>query len=277
MKPGCCMRRKALYIIYKRIRPAFGLPLGFILMYGFFVNSISLQLILAGIVFVLIEIYAGLYNDYWDYDEDVKNKRKDKLTTSGLLTLERVKYLAFSLAGAAIILAAFTNTFVLFVALYAVIMFTFYSHPKFKLKGRIWGYLEVSTIFFFIPIALNTLLLPEFYPPTLIFSAYCFLQFAYILFQKDSTDPEDKKNIFLTHGWEKSTIATSVIGVLASLSLLIVCLFKPVLLLVWFFNAFTKFSNLNSIRNKTITRTLRSRLILFEFLTPYLFIGVNFL
>lgn len=271
------MRRKALYIIYKRIRPAFGLPLGFVLMYGVFVHNITMPLLLTGIAFVLIEVYGGFYNDYWDYEEDFKNEREDKFLIYGLLNREQIKYISFSILVAALIVLLFTNLFVLSVALYSIPLFISYSNPKVRLKGHVFGYMLASSIFFFLPLSLNTLLLNYFYAPTIIFSFYCFFQYIYVLCQKDSTDPEDKKNIFKTHGWAKSTAATSIMGASASMFLLLLCLFRPVLLLVWFFNVFTKFSNLNSIRNKTITRTLRSRLIFFEFLTPYLYIGVNFL
>ncbi len=96
------MHRKMLYIIYKRVRPAFGLPLGFILMYGVFVNNITIPLLLTGAAFVLIEIYGGFYNDYWDYDEDLRNKRNDKFITCGILTRNQVKSLAFATLAAAI-------------------------------------------------------------------------------------------------------------------------------------------------------------------------------
>lgn len=267
------MRRKISYIIYKRIRPAIGLPLGFILMYGAFVNNITIPLLLTGTAFVLIEIYGGFYNDYWDYDEDLRNKREDKFIASGILNRGQVKSLAFTTLAAAIFLLLFTNIFVLIVALYCITLFVSYSHPKIRLKGNIRGYLIISTIFFFIPISLNTLLLPEFFLPTLLFSTYCFFQFMYILCQKDSTDLKDKKNIFLTHGWKKSSRITSVFGILASLSLLSICLFNPILVLVWLFNAISKSINMDRIRRKAITRSQRSRLILLEFITPYLYVA----
>ena len=134
-------------------------------------------------------------------------------------------------------------------------------------------------MFLFLPMALNSLIVVEFALSrfSIIFALFFFLQFMYILCQKDSTDPEDDKNIFIDTGWRRSSLITLVFATLSSLFLLGICATSIWLLPVWGINTFSKILNVSKIWKKEISREIRSKLILIEFLTPYLCVGVMLL
>ncbi|MBN2331159.1 MAG: UbiA family prenyltransferase [Candidatus Aenigmarchaeota archaeon] len=271
------MHRKILYIIYKRLRPAFGLAFGFTLIYGLYINKITPPLLLAGLAFIFIETFGGLYNDYWDYEEDLRNRRKDKLTTMGILSRVQVRNLSFLFLGIGLSIVLILNAALFVLGLYWVTIFVLYCIPQVRLKGHIRSYLLASSIFFFFPFALDVTLGVGFSFTTLIFGLLFFSQFMYILCQKDSTDPEDEKNIFLRHGWIKPSIIMAFFASSALFFLLMVCLINPVLIIVWIFNLSLKMLNVKKIITRSITRRARYRLMLLEFLTPYLYIGGFFL
>lgn len=267
-KPGL------VYLVYKKIRAPAGIPLGFILMYGTYTGSLIPSILLAGCGFFCIELFGACYNDYWDYEEDIRNNRGDKFTTLGLLTREEVRNISFMIVSLALLLLGFTNIWVFLLGVYYLILFICYSHPKVRLKGHITGYVALASMFLFLPMALNSLIMVELTWFSIVFALFFFLQFMYILCQKDSTDPEDDKNIFIDAGWRQSSLITLVFAILSSLFLLGISAASIWLLPVWGINAFSKILNVTKIYRKRITRNLRSKLILIEFLTPYLYIGV---
>ena len=270
-------KKKVLYLIYKRLRPGLGLTFGFILMYAILANGITVPLFLTAVGFLLLALYGDLYNDYWDYDEDVRNKRKDKFIIAGLITRNQSKYISFLFAAGGLLLVWFVNIFIFILALYSFILHTSYSHPRIRLKGSIKGYVAFTSIFLFLPFGLLFITAASSLLFTALFGLFYFFQGNYILCQKDSTDTKDTTNLFLKHGWEKSTRITAVFGILSSLSLLLLSFVNIYFILVWVLNVFAKIFNINKIRIKTITKVTRYRLILIEFLTPYLYLGVGLL
>lgn len=265
--------KKFLYLLYKRVRPGFGIPFGFILMYGLFSSSFSPPLFAAAAGFLFIEIYGGLYNDYWDYDDDIRNGRKDKFTTCGFLSRKQARNLSFLIASVALVLLWFTNIIVFALGVYYMVLFIFYSNPFARLKGSVRGYATLASAFLFLPLALGSLSGTALSVPALLFSSFYFFQFMYILCQKDSTDTKDGTNLFIRHGWEKSTRITTLFGTLASVSLLFLSVTGLHFIFFWALNLAAKVLNINGIRLKTITKTRRYRTILVEFLTPYLYLG----
>jgi len=109
----------------------------------------------------------------------------------------------------------------------------------------------------------------------LVFSLFVFSQYVYILCQKDSTDTNDRTNLFLALGWEKAVIVCATFALLSSLFLLILSLSSIILLGLWSINAIIKVVHVNKIRQKKMERKFRSKLVLIEFLMPYFyFIGI---
>lgn len=266
-------RPNLLYLAYKKLRAPFGIPLGFVLMYGAYNGNFTSALLLAGVGFFFIELFGTCYNDYWDYDEDIRNNRRDKFTTIGVLTKEQIRDISFIIALLALISLVFTNIRVFLLGLYYLTLLVFYSHPKVRLKGDITGYFALASVFLLLPRALNSLISIELSAFGIAFALFFFLQFMYILCQKDSTDPNDDTNLFIDRGWDKSSVITLIFAALSSLFLLIISISSIGLLLVWVINAFSKIVNVNKIWKKTITREFRSRIIIIELLTPYLYVG----
>jgi len=259
------------YLIYRRVRPPIGLPMGFVLMYGAFAGY-SQELILAAAGFFLVHLFGDLYNDYHDYGEDIKNGREDKITTAGFLSPMQVRNLSFLFLSLSLLLLLFSGPLMLSVGLYYALLLVAYSHPGIRLKGGIRGYAAFSSVFVVMPVSF-LFAFPQGIMLSALFSAFCFTQAMYILCQKDSTDTKDRKNLFLGHGLRRSSIVVASFGSLSSLSLLLICLQVPVLLPVWALNLASKALNINGIRKGTITRRTRGRLVLLEFVTPYLFSG----
>ena len=262
------------YLIYKRLRAPLGIPFGFILMYGMYANNLNLTILIAALGFCLIELFGGFYNDYWDYEEDKRNERNDKFTTTGLLSRKKVGNVSYMIAFFGVVSLLFTNLPVLVLGLYYLFLFVAYSHPAIRLKGKLWGYFALASMFLFMPVTLDGLLGIHTSFFSLVFTLFFFTQFMYILCQKDSTDPKDDKNIFMQHGWNKSAMIATGFGALSSGFFMVLCLVNPVLLLVWGINMFVKFFNLYRILTRNITRSHRSKFILTEFVTPYLYVWV---
>jgi len=267
-------RPNLLYLIYRRLRPVFGIPLGFILMYGAYTGNLTPVLLLAGFGFLLMHLFGDFYNDYWDYDEDIRNDRVDKFTTLGLLNRHQMRSLSFLIAPIALIALLFTNVWVSLIGIYYLIVLTAYSHPGIHLKGHVGGYSTLSSVYLFLPMTLNSLTLTELSISGIIFALFFFFQFVYILCQKDSTDTKDSTNLFIDKGWRKSSAITLIFATLSSIFLLGISITSIGLLSVWGINAYSKILNAGKIWKREITRELRSKLILIEFLTPYLYVGV---
>ena len=158
---------------------------------------------------------------------------------------------------------------------YAVLLWA-YSQPSIRLKDyNVLGYGVVASTFLFLPPTLAFFFHTFPLGGVIISSILFFSQYTYILCQKDSTDLRDMgRNLFLDRGWGRSSLITSFFAVLSSLSLFCMCIGNFGLLLVWGINAYLKILNVTKIWRKEISRGLRSKLILIEFLTPYLYVGV---
>ena len=236
---------------------------------GFF----NTNLLLVALGFLFIDFFGNFYNDYWDFEEDVKNKRKDKFTTSGIISKKATLNLSvlFALMG---ILVLF-NTVLLIAILGTIYLFSLflYSHKWIRLKGKVIGYMIISFPFLILPSVLAHAY--DLVSQTVLpLSIFFFTQYTYILCQKDSTDIKEKNNIFVSQGWEESSNITAFFALLASLSLFLLSLNFIPLIFIWFLNLSSKFLNLNKIRHKTITRLERSKLIFIEFLTHYLIVAM---
>lgn len=261
-----------LYLIYRRLRPSVGIHLGFILMFAILTNNATLTLLLSAIAFFTLGLFGDLYNDYWDYKEDKRNKRKDKFIVAGLLTRKQVWHLSVITALLSIISLIFTNIYILALGIYYLFLLVAYSHPKIRLKGSLKGYFIIASVYLFLPLALSTVAsIPMI--SLYLFTIFFFSQYMYILTQKDSTDTKDNKNIFLNSGYKTATITTSLFAVISSLTLFILSFFNPIFFIFWIFNVSSKILNIYRINKKIIIRSQRSKFILIEFLTPYFYIG----
>jgi len=129
-------KTRLLWLIYRRLR--IGLQVfGFILMYGAYTNNLTMPLFLAGLGFAFLDIFGVCYNDYHDYETDIRNKRKDKWIIAGLLTREQMKTFSFLCVFIGLFLLFFTNNFVLTIGIYYTIILIGYSYPKIPLKRNI--------------------------------------------------------------------------------------------------------------------------------------------
>jgi len=258
--------------MYRKLRPAFGIPLAFVLMTGIFLNVLNTLLIMTALGFFFIDLFGNFYNDYWDFAEDVKNKRKDKFTTCGILSAKKVLCLSMIFASVGILFLLFTNMSLIFLGVFYTFLLFIYSHNRVRLKGKVVGYCIVSFPYFLLPLAIS---ISNGLPTTnaLPLSAFFYFQCIYILCQKDSTDTNDVDNVFIKNGWYQSFKITTFFGVLSSITLLLITFFNPVILFMWIFNLIAKTMNLFHIGQKTITRSKRGGFILMEFISHYLSLG----
>ena len=270
------MKRKILWLMYRKLRPAFGIPLAFVLMTGIFLNVLNTLLIMTALGFFFIDLFGNFYNDYWDFAEDVKNNRKDKFTTCGILSAKKVLCLSMIFASVGILFLLFTNMSLIFLGVFYTFLLFIYSHNRVRLKGKVVGYCIVSFPYFLLPIVIShTQEIPIL--NALPLSLFFYFQCAYILCQKDSTEMKEYDNLFTNKGWKKSSEITIFFGICSSTFLLFLCLLNPILILVWLFNGFSKFLNLDNIRKRTITTHQRRRYVLMEFMTPYFYLVGGFL
>ena len=157
--------------------------------------------------------------------------------------------------------------------LYSFTLFC-YSNPKIHLKKYDFlGYLIVSLPLPLFPIVLNTFFNRGFSPFDMFFSIFCFSHYVYLYCQKDSTDLKDDTNLFLKRGWLNASIICMIFASLASVSFFALSLPSVILICVWIVHISSKSLNVFKIYKKQISRNLRSKLILIEFLTPYLYVG----
>jgi len=266
---------KKTWLIYKRLRVSIG-TFGLVLCFGAFAGVLSAALLQAAVGFALIELFGAAYNDYTDYEEDLRNQRIEKLTVSGFLTPAEVRALAVLalVAGLAVELAIDRRLFAL--GLYYGTFLFLYSHPSvFLKKYNVAGYAVVESFWLLMPFALSTVSAPPrggLQGSTVLFAAFGFFQCVYFLCQKDSTDAHDRTNLFLARGWLKASVIVAMMAALASISLLLLAWQgpgAPVVLLIWTANLLDKVVNCTLIWRRRIERQLRSRLVLFEFLTPF--------
>jgi hypothetical protein len=261
---------QTIYIIYRRLRPTFGLTLGFILMFGTLAANFTLPLLFTLIGFSLVAVMGDLYNDYWDYEEDLRNQRSDKILTARLMGRQQVKTLSITTGLVGLVMLMWRPMLFILGAAYFVLLIA-YSHPKIRLKGTVAGYSIISAVYPVLILLLGPALGLAEGPDMLLLAGFCFTQYAYILCQKDSTDLKDAGNIFLSNKWSQSFAYTAIFAVLSSAFLLMLSAASKWLLIIWVFNMSSKAVNLRLISGRRITRSLRSNLVLMEFLTPYLY------
>ena len=263
------------FIVYRIVRAPLGLSFGFVIMYGAFISNFSPVLLLSALALFLTELFGAFYNDFCDHEEDMRNRKTDKMILSGMLSRRHMLHIAAIIAIAALIISAAASVFVMALSIYCLVLYTLYSSRKVRLKGSLPGYAAAASLAFFFPFALDAALQRPFSLFTAAFGFFFFFQGMYILCQKDSTDLKDKRNLFVTNGWRFGFASAAFFGTLASASLLLAAIgygsFSFPVAAVWIFNAFSKGYNLERILSRKITRKMRHVLVLFEFLTPYLY------
>ena len=271
--PGEIRRMSLPYLIYKRVRAGFGITFGFILMYGVLTSSIGIPLLAIAAGFLFIHLFGDLYNDSCDYEEDRKNMRKDKLTLNGNVDVSGMRKISFIAVAAGSIILFSVDILLFLVGLYYAVMLFAYSNPRIRLKNyHYWCYLlAAGTVWPPIVFGMNLLFSQAFSLSTIMPMAFFSSQFFYILCQKDSTDKKDIKNIFISNSWNTawSICVFSAVFAITAFSGLI---YSAAMLIPLFINIAAKFFNLSKIRDRTITRQTRGRLMLVEFLTPYMYI-----
>ena len=259
-------------LIFKRIRPALGLVVGPILMYSFLTEFDYVSILIAlslGVVYV----FGDLYNDFWDFDDDKKNYRKEKLTVSGFVSKDKIKFFAYLILLTGVIIATFTNLFLLFYILIHSIVLVSYSHSKIRLKKLdLTGYFITSTPFLLIPFTIDFVLKQPFSQTSFLFAGFMFFQYFYILTQKDSTDLKDETNLFLKKKWKTASNICTINAFLASIFLLIISIKSVFFLLICGLNIVIKILNIKLIKEKKITRKTRNKIVGLEFLTPFLYL-----
>jgi 4-hydroxybenzoate polyprenyltransferase len=166
-------------------------------MYGAYTNNLTIPLFLAGFGFAFLDIFGVCYNDYHDYETDIRNKRTDKWITAGLLTRKQMKIFSFLTLFVGLSLLFFTNNFVLAIGIYYTIILIGYSHPKIPLGRNIGTYLILGTYYLPLPYALSTLFSTKFTIFDIFFTLFCFFQAVYLITHKDVNDIKDDTNIFL--------------------------------------------------------------------------------
>ena len=266
------------YLVYKKLRTGMGLAFGLILFYGIYTANLSTGLLLIATGFFLLHLFGDCYNDYWDYDDDIRNKRSDKLTIAGLLSKKQIKNVSFLILILGLVSLLFTNPVLFFIGVVYSILLWAYSHPKVRLKkNNVVGYSIAESVWLFIPAAMDIFFIRQFSMATLLFTLFFFFQYLYLLSQKDSTDLKDATNLFLKQGWWRASFVCTVLALLSSSSLLALSMLNPILstgfLSIWLINVAVKLAIISKIWMRSIDRKTRGKLVLVEFLTPYLYAG----
>jgi len=262
-------KTRVLYLIYKRFRTACGVTLGFVLIYAAYTGNITLTLLPIAIGSWCIQECGDCYNDYQNYEEDFRNERKDKWTTTGLVTRKQMKYFSISLCITGLtILFFFSTPYVFLLGLICAGTAFTYSHPRFfNFKVRnLLGYFIVAIPIFFFPFAFNTHFNRNIQTIDIIYGLFSFFQYLYLYCQKDATDPKDMINLFLSFGWRNASILCIVFGT-TSLTLFLILTF-PLGLLTFAFGLMllSKILNTYFIYIGKIPRKLRSKFVLMEFI-----------
>jgi 4-hydroxybenzoate polyprenyltransferase len=266
--------RMILWLAYRKMRPAMGISVAYILMSGAFLGVMGFMVFMAAAGFLLIELFAAFYNDRWDYADDMANKRTDKFTTLGVLDTKMCTALSAIFAVLSIFFLSFTGPLLLATGIFCIFLGVAYSHPKIRLKGSITGYSILVSPFIVIPVFIAMSgSVPVF--NALPLSVFFVCQYLYVLCQKDSTDKNDKKNVFVAYGWERASRMIILFGGLASAFLFFLCLRNPALLGVWAANSVLKLANANTIKNMTVNRVSRGKIILLDYISQYLYVAVS--
>ncbi len=264
-------RGRILWLVYKRLRIGLAF-LGFVLMYGIYTGNLNWLTISIGIGVFSVEIFGAAYNDYVDFEEDIRNKRHDKWTVSGLLSRKRMKHFSLLMLSLGLIFLWIPG--LLSQGIYYAFMMWAYSYGKIRLKKyNITGYLIMGSSWIFLPVSMMILFSRSLISFDLFFVLFFFFQYVYLLSQKDSTDPKDETNLFLARGWGKSLTICTLLSALSSLSLLIICLSSVLLIPVWLVNSLIKTLHFKMVSQNKITREKRGGYVLIEILSPYLYLG----
>ncbi len=262
-----------LWLVYRKTRASFGLSFGLILMYGAYNGVIEYNLLLIASGFMLLHLFGDCYNDYWDYGDDKKNKRREKLTITGALTKEQMKTASFAILFFALSILKFTGFFLFLTGIVYALLLWAYSHPRVRLKKYdAIGYALTESPWLIIPALLDNFFSLPHSNNTLLFGFFFFFQYMYLLCQKDSTDLKDTTNLFIRMGWRNASFFCIIFALLSSVPLSILSLSSIALILIWILNLTSKILNISKIMQKTITREERGKLVFLEFLTPYLFV-----
>lgn len=272
------MISKVLWLIYRKVRTSLGLSFGLILMYGVYNRLFNYEILLIASGFMLLHLFGDSYNDYRDYEEDIRNERNDKLTTNNLLTKEQIRRISFLILLSGLALLFFADIYLLLAGVIYSLLLWAYSHPSIRLKKYdVFGYALTESPWLFLPFLLNNFFSLSFSIFTWAFIFFYFFQYMHLLCQKDSTDTKDTTNLFINRGWGPSSFLCAVTASVASISLLTLSLPNTWLVLVWLINLFVKAVNTGMIWERKAERKMRGRLVLIEFLTPYLFVIGTFL
>jgi len=267
--------RDKLWLIYKRLRTATGVTLGLVLIYAAYKNAFGPALVPLALGLWLIHLFGDLYNDYVDFSVDKRNKRKDKWTVSGFASRKTVKnIMLLSLVGG----LALTNAWVFLLGLAYASMLAVYSSPRIGIRRYdFFAYVLIGIPMLFFPFAFNSFFSRGFSAQDAFFSIFAYSHYVYLYCQKDSTDKSDPTNLFIKRGWASASIVCVSFAAVACVALLGLTIASPLLMAVWAVHVLSKGANLYKISTNTIERTLRSRLILLEFLMPFLFVGGVFI
>jgi len=246
--------------------------LGFILMYGALTDNFSTALLRIGAGFTLIELFGAFYNDCQDFELDARSARKDKWTTSGLVTKTQMRNIAGAAALAGIWLLQGTSVGIMILgAGYALALFA-YSHPRLPLGRNIMTYMILAALYLLLIPQMGAFFQKILLPEDVYLMLFAFFQSIYLFAQKDSTGTEDKTNVFLA-GWKRATLVCAISAVLSLASLLAITTSIIPLMIFWLANLYSKWYLVSRIVGKEVTRTNRGRILLIEFLTPYLYIA----
>lgn len=257
-----------MWLVYRKLRPAVGIPVAFVIISGAFLGSVNIHLILVALGFMFIDLFGNFYNDYTDYAEDVRNERKDKFTTLGLISRNTALHISIILAFAGFAFLYGAGSMPLALGILLAFLLFLYSNRLVRLKGKLIGY-AMSFPYFILPllIAYNAgKPVIDFLPLAFFFYFQCI----YILCQKDSTDTKDDGNLFINTGWAKSFAITCIFAAASLLSLFYLSFLYPVVLLAFILNLAAKTGNLYHIGRRSITRKQRSNYMLADFISHYL-------
>ena len=272
--------RRIAWLLYKRLRTGIGVTLGFAVMYGAYTRTIFTDFwawLPIALGFWFIHIHGDLFNDYYDYEEDKRNKRTDKWTTNGLVSKRGILRLSVAVALTGLAVLATINIYVFLTGLAFALTSILYSHPALRAKRfELNGYLLITLPIFLFPVAWNTAFGRPFSAQDLLVGLFFGFHYLYLCCQKDSTDPRDCTNIFIRHGWQTASLVCIAFGVIASALFLSVAT-TLALFAVWTQNVVSKIVNLRAIYTKNVSRSMRARIILSEFATPYLYLGASML
>jgi len=266
--------KSLMWLIYRRTRVGIAFA-GFILMYAFYTGLFGINMVLVALSVFFAELFGACYNDSQDFKEDVRNNRRDKLTIIRAFTPFQMMFVSIAMLLGSLITALLSG-FLLLAVMYLFMAWA-YSYPKIRLKSHhIFGYAIIASTWLIIPLYLGFFFRGLVTPADILFSLFFFLQYLYLLSQKDSTDRKDDVNLFIKKGWGGAVEICSILALLSSMMLLALSLPRILLVLIWGLNLSVKIIHIEKIYVRSISRESRSNFTLMEFLTPYICIAGGF-